>query len=426
MKGCFRPDVSGIVATALQACKRSHGNVVEMLHSVSAQISPVSGSLSSQTICQECGHSTDSQTVQYSLLEIETPAVDADPLTASHENYAVALSETAYYTRVLVLPPHGSPIFNFRLLSSKLSATYLQNLITSTLRLPPGTPLAALSIDKEIIGLADIFAEDDDTSDQDRSASLERYCRLNFGANHCLIVAPVLPEELPTGNKRDVVVDIFIQDSAESVSIPLIVCSDNLDSVVEIVRRRLALFYSDEAVRNSILSQDTLLSLTLTTECSFKCVVHFDASINPAARSHDLCSVFRSSPRVFPVMQYTLKDCIENFLKERLEVSLVCPNCRAKGSMVVQKTLVNQGKILPVLILNSASHILLQDIIAFDSSQYTVVLAILQDDSGELLVANKMDDQLWSIDGETRSLAELQSLSCVFFTSIEKRVSQED
>lgn len=167
-------------------------------------------------------------------LEIETPALDADPLTASREGYAAALSETAYYTRVLVLPPNGSPIFNFRLLSTKLSAAYLQELITSTLELPPDTPLAALSIDKEIIGLADIFAEEDDTGDQDRSASLERYCRLNFGANHCLIVAPVLPEELPTDDRKDVIVDIFIQGSPESVSIPLIVCPESLDNIARI------------------------------------------------------------------------------------------------------------------------------------------------------------------------------------------------
>lgn len=418
-------DASEIAATALRACRQNHGNVVEALHSVSAQVSPVSGSLSSQTTCQECGYSADPQIVQYSLLEIETPALDADPLTASREGYAAALSETAYYTRVLVLPPNGSPIFNFRLLSTKLSAAYLQELITSTLELPPDTPLAALSIDKEIIGLADIFAEEDDTGDQDRSANLERYCRLNFGANHCLVVAPVLPEELPTDDRKDVVVDIFIQGSPESVSIPLIVCPESLDNIARIVRQRLVLFYPDGAARNSILSQSTLLSLTPTTECSLKCVVSFDASVSPTARSHDLCSVFRSSPRVFPVMQYTLKDCIENFLKEKLEPSFVCPNCKATGSIMVQKTLINQGKILPILILNSASHILLQDTVAFDSLQHTVVLAVLRDGSGELLVANRVDTQLWSIDGETRSLAELQSLSCVFFIAVEKHISKE-
>lgn len=92
---------------------------------------------------------------------------------------------------------------------------------------------------------------------------------------------------------------------------------------------------------------------------------------------------------------------------------------------MVQKTLINQGKILPTLILNSASHILLQDTVAFDSLQHTVVLAVLRDGSGELLVANRVDTQLWSVDGETRSLAELQSLSCVFFIAVEKHISKE-
>lgn len=425
MEGRLHTDAYRIIADALQAGEHGSESLTEALRVASAQISPVSASLSSRTICQECGHSADDQAIQCSVLEIEPPASDIDPLTASYEDYAAALSEAAYYTRILILPPDGSPVFNFRLLSDKLSASYLQTSITTTLRLPPDTTLAALSIDKEVIGLTDIFTIEDD-GDQDRSSNLERYCRLNFGANHCLIIVPMLPEEIPEHNRRDVLVDIFVADSPENISIPLVVDSDELDTIAETIRKRLALFYSDGIVRDSVLSPSTILSLTPTTEYSFKCVVSFDSSIDRSARSCDFCAVLRSSPRVIPTVKHTLTDCIENTLKETIDPTLVCPNCRARGSVVLQKTLLSLGKVLPVLILNTTSCVLLQDTVAFDSVQHTVALAVLQASSGELAVALNVKNQAWSINGEARSIAELQHLSCVFFISVEKQVLQED
>lgn len=419
-----------IIENAIQTSNHSLDSVSEALRSVAAQISPISGFISSQFTCQECGYSIDDQAVQCSILEIEAPVLDADPLVVSHGEYAAALSEAAYYTRILVLPPDSSSIFNLRILSAKLSATYLQALITDILKLPLDTPLAALSIDKEIIGLADIFLEEDDLNNQDRTANLERFCRLNFGANHCIIITPMLAEEVSADNRKDVLVDIFINGSMASVSIPLIISSDRLNDIAELIRRRLVLFYSDKTVRDSILSQSTLLDLIPTTEYSFKCVVSFDASIDPSAQNCDFCAVFRSSHRVHPILQYTLKDCMEYFLKEKIDSSLVCQNCRVKGSVMVQKKLTNPGKILSAMVSTSTStstsHILLQDIIELDSSQHTVVLAVLLSSSGELAVAVSAENQMWRINGEIHNIIELQQFSCIFFIGVDKEASAED
>lgn len=426
MKVHLRPDAFNLIEATLQTNDHSLESLAEAFRSVSIQISPISGFVSTQFICHECGHSIDHQAIQCSVLEIEAPTLDIDPLLVSHKEYFAALSEAAYYTRILVLPPNGSSIVNLRLLSTKLSATYLQTLIPSMLDLPTDTPLAALSIDKEIVGLVDIFADDDDINNQDRTANLERFCRLNFGANHCIIIVPILAEEVSMDNTKDVIIDIFINSSAASISIPLIINPDKLDNLDKIIRKRLALFYSNTTVRDSILSQNVLLDLIPTSEYSFKCVVSFDASTDLSILDCDFCAVFRSCTRVYPTLQYTLKDCIEYFLKEKVDSSLTCQNCNTKGSVFVQKRLTNLGNTLSVMILNHTSHILLQDIIDLDSVQHTVVLAVLLSSSGEFVVAHNKMNQMWSIKENIYSLTELQRFSCVFFISVEKQTLAED